>query len=154
MKYTIPTIIVLICAGVVGLIFYLTTTKIDSTGMLQANLFDEAERTWDPAMEVLPFELNPTTQITLRWQPPEKNYNHFVIWISDASGNLIRTESGEHDRSSLDPNGLSPGTDYVFDIQACIDPDCKSWYIGKDEYHGTTASLLENPDITETPIQE
>jgi len=150
MKYILPTIIILMCAGVIGVLFYITTTEIDSTGKIHADLFDQAKRTWDPVMEVLPFEPNPTTQLTIRWQPPEKDYNHIVIWISTASGELLKSESGEHDRVSLDPDGLEPGTEYVFAIQACIDPDCKRWYIGQDEYRGTTERLTEEGDITET----
>ena len=93
-------------------------------------------------MQVLPFERAPSTTLTLRWQPPQETYNHFVVTISTVDGTVVRKESGEHDRLSLDPDGLEPGTEYLFTLQACLDRRCEAWLIAQDEYRGTT---IDNP---------
>lgn len=138
MKYIITFITVLIL-GVLGWTFWSQTPKVDSTGKIHVNLYDGASGSWDSQMEVLLFESAPSTYLSLKWQPPTMTYNHFLLTISDEQGEIIRKESGEHDRVSLDPDALDPGTTYLFVLQACLEPACTSWLIADTEYSGTTA---------------
>ncbi len=150
MKRYIPLLVLLVVLLVGAAIWLLRTPNIDSTGKVNVDLYDGATGLWDPQMQVLPFERAPSTTLTLRWQPPQDTYNHFVITISSADGTLLRKESGEHDRLSLDPDGLEPGTQYVFALQACLDRRCEAWLIAKDEYRGTTAqSQNETPETSQ-----
>jgi len=137
MKYLIVLAIILI-VGIAGYAWWSTSSLIDSSGKIHVDLYEGASGTWDPQMVISPFERSPSTSITIRWQPPEETYNHFVVAISKADGTLVRKESGEHDRLSLDPDGLEPGTEYVFALQACLDPRCEAWLVAQDEYRGTT----------------
>ncbi|MBI4435406.1 fibronectin type III domain-containing protein [Candidatus Uhrbacteria bacterium] len=142
MKYTILLIVLLAMAGA-GYAWWSATPRIDSTGKIHASLYEGASDSWDPQMQVLPFERAPSTTLTLRWQPPQETYNHFVVTISTVDGTAVRKESGEHDRLSLDPDGLEPDTEYIFALQACLDPRCQAWLIGQDEYRGTTETTTE-----------
>ncbi|MBI4256468.1 fibronectin type III domain-containing protein [Candidatus Uhrbacteria bacterium] len=137
MKYLIVLAIVL-TAGISGYAWWFSQPQINSTGKIHMDLYEKASDTWDPQIQILPFERSPSTTLTFRWHAPEKPYNHFVITISNADGTLLRKESGEHDRLSLDLDGLEPGKQYVFALQACLDPRCEAWYISQDEYGGTT----------------
>ena len=89
------------------------------------------------------------THLRLEWSKPEQLYNHFVITVTEPLSGYTRTESGEHDRVSLDPDGLKPETEYIFAIQACLDRDCEKWLIATEEYRGTTASeeLMESAEV-------
>ena len=138
MKRAIFSIAIVIALATTTTVWFLHGSRIDATGKLHANLYEGASGTWDPQMEVLPFEPDPSTRISLRWQPPEQTYNHFVVSLSKADGILIRSESGEHDRMSLDLDALEPETEYVFAIQACLDRRCEQWLVAQQEYRGTT----------------
>lgn len=135
MKHFIWLAVVLI--GLAGYAWW-STSQIDSNGKIHVDLYEGASGTWNPHLQVFPFERSPSTTLTLRWQAPEETYNHFVVSISKTDGTLLRKESGEHDRVSLDPDGLDPQTEYVFALQACLDPRCESWLIAQNEYRGTT----------------
>lgn len=149
MKRTLILIIVLFTAAVAASGAWLARSpRIDSTGKIHASLYEGAVGTWEAQIEVLPFERAPDQQLTLRWEPPEKTYNHFVVTISRADGMFLRSESGEHDRVSLDPDALEPETEYVFALQACLDRHCESWLIAHDEARGTTTATQES-DVDE-----
>lgn len=141
MKY-LPLIALLLVAGIAAALWF-SQPHIDSTGKIHVDLYEGAEDTWNPQMEVVPFERLPSTMLTLRWQPPTASYNHFLISISTADGTLLRKESGEHDRLSLDVDGLVPETEYVFALQACLDPRCSEWLIAQQEYRGTTSAEVD-----------
>ncbi|NQV90495.1 fibronectin type III domain-containing protein [Candidatus Uhrbacteria bacterium] len=130
MKY-ILAIVLLLFIGVLGYTLWPQTPP------------DAVSGTWDAQMEIFPFERAPTTQLTLHWKAPEQSYNHFVLSISDEQGQLLRKESGEHDRLSLDPDALEPNTTYLFSLQACLDPNCTTWLVSSEEVRGTTASTSE-----------
>lgn len=146
-----PLILLILLAVVVlaGYLLWQQSTPIDATGKVHTQLYEEASGVWDPRMQVLPFELAPSTQLTLRWQAPEQEYNHFLITISQTDGTLVRKESGEHDRLSLDPDGLETETEYVFALQACLDRSCEEWLIAQEEYRGTTAEVPESDEALE-----
>lgn len=134
-------IILLIILTVFAIISYIwssTATRIDSTDKVHSDIYSNANGTWNPQMEVTPFERAPSTMMTLRWQPPEETYNHFVVTISKADGTLVRKESGEHDRVALDLDMLESQTEYVFALQACLDSRCEQWLVAEEEYRGTT----------------
>lgn len=142
MKYAI-LLVVLAAVGVGGYAWWSASSRIDSRGKIHTDLYEDAGGTWDPQMEIFPFERLPSTMLTVRWQPPTKTYNHFLITISTVDGTLLRTESGEHDRVSLDIDGLTPETEYVFALQACLDPRCTEWLIAQKEYRGTTTAAVD-----------
>lgn len=141
MKYLI-ILIVLAVLGVGGYAWWSASSRIDSSDKIHADLYEGASGTWDPQMEVVAFERAPSTMMSVRWQPPEKTYNHFVVTISQTDGTLVRKESGEHDRVTLDLDALEPETEYVFALQACLDPRCEQWLVAQEEYRGTTQPLL------------
>jgi hypothetical protein len=145
MKYLLAFAVVLIL-GISGYAWWSAAPTINSNDKLHKDLYEGASGSWNPQMEVVAFERAPSTALTLRWQPPTESYNHFVLTISTADGTLVRKESGEHDRVSLDPDGLESDTEYVFAIQACLDRNCDSWMIAQDEYRGRT----EASDLPET----
>lgn len=136
MKYII-LLIVLAVVGVAGF-WWFSQPRIDTTGKMHIDLYEGAIDTWDPQMEVVAFEREPSTMISLRWQPPQETYNHFVVSLSKADGTLVRKESGEHDRVTLDLDALEPETQYVFALQACLDRRCEQWLVAQQEYQGTT----------------
>jgi hypothetical protein len=137
MKY-LPLMGLLLILGIAGSAWWFMQSRIDATGKIHTDLYEEAKGVWDPKMEVVPFERLPSEMLTLHWDPPTKSYNHFVVSISTADGSLLRRESGEHDRVSLDVDGLIPQTEYVFALQACLDPRCTTWYISQNDSRGTT----------------
>lgn len=142
MKYII-LLLVLAVVGVAGYAWWSTSSDIDLSDKVHGDLYEAANGTWDPQMEVTPFELDPSTRISLRWQPPQETFNHFVITLSKADGTLVRKESGEHDRVTLDLDALEPETEYVFALQACLDRNCEQWLVAQEEYRGTTESAQE-----------
>ncbi|MEK7620613.1 MAG: fibronectin type III domain-containing protein [Patescibacteria group bacterium] len=138
-RFTSILIIVLFTAALVASAAWLVRSpRVDATGKILASLYEGASDTWDAQIQVLPFERAPDRQLTLRWQPPEETYNHFVVTISKADGTLVRKESGEHDRVTLDLDALEPETEYVFALQACLDRRCEQWLVAQEEYRGTT----------------
>lgn len=137
MKYLLAFAVVLIL-GISGYAWWSATPTIDSSDKIHADLYAGSIGTWDPQMEVVPFERAPSTMMSLRWQQPQETYNHFVITLSKADGTLVRKESGEHDRVTLDLDGLEPETEYIFALQACLDRNCDAWMIAQSEYRGRT----------------
>ncbi len=131
-------ILTILTLGIIGWNWLSAGPQIDSSDKLHTDLYKGASDSWDPQLEVIPFERDPSTILTIRWEAPTKTYNHFVITLSKTDGSLIRRESGEHDRLSLDLDGLEPETEYVFALQACLDPHCESWLIGQNESYGAT----------------
>lgn len=131
-------LIVLVIIGVARYAWWSASSRIDSSDKIHTDLYEDASGTWDPQIQVTPFERAPSTMMSLRWQPPQQTYNHFVLTLSKADGTLIRKESGEHDRMTLDLDALEPETEYVFALQACLNPRCKQWLIAQEEYRGTT----------------
>lgn len=147
MKYLI-ILIVLVVVGVGGYAWWSASSHIDSSGKIHTDLYEDADGTWDPQMEVVAFEREPSTMMSLRWQQPQETYNHFVLTISKADGTLVRKESGEHDRMSLDLDALEPETEYVFALQACLDRRCEQWLVAQEEYTGTTQAT-PTAEVTE-----
>lgn len=144
-KHTFFTIGIVLILAIGAYIFFTISQPepIDTTGKVHTSLYEEAVGTWNPQMQISPFERAPSSILTLTWQPPEESYNHFVITISHPDTGILRSEAGEHDRFSLNPDGLEPDTEYIFAIQACVDPRCEEWIIGEDEYRGNTQSATE-----------
>ncbi|MBI4592045.1 fibronectin type III domain-containing protein [Candidatus Uhrbacteria bacterium] len=140
MKYLLALGVILL-VGISAYVWWANQPIVDSTGKLQTELYEGASGVWDPQMEVVAFERSASNTLTLRWQPPQETYNHFLVTISKADGTLLRKESGEHDRVSLDLDGLEAATEYVFTLQACLDSRCEAWLIAQEEYRGTTQPL-------------
>ena len=147
MRTHTKVILLLLVLAVAGYALWMSPPKIDTQGKIHANLYEGASGTWNPQVEVLPFTRVPQTMLTVKWQPPEETYNHFVMTISTSNGTLIRTESNSHDHLSMDLDGFEPQTEYLFDLQACLDPRCEAWLIAKDEYRGMTAQAQEEASL-------
>lgn len=139
-----------IAVGALGLIsyFFWSQPRVDSTGKIHTDLYDGATDTWNPEVQVLPFRpqdidgqtVGSSDGIRLEWSQPTETYNHFLLTVTDPVAYTSFKESGEHDRVSLDVTGLEPDTEYVFALQACLDPRCETWLIAQDEYSGRTAA--------------
>src|SRR3990167_1959182 len=153
MKSYFKVVVVLIILGILSFVLWNQKNEQEKRArLIHLDLFENASGTWDAHMQVLPFrpkEVNGVTvgfptQLRLEWSKPQQPYNHFVITVTEPLSGYTRTESGEHDRVSLDTDGLTPETQYVFAIQACLDPHCEKWLIGTEEYRGTTGPETES----------
>lgn len=150
----ISLLAVLIVLGTAGYFFW-SQPRVDVTGKIHTDIYESATSTWDPGVQILPFrpqEINDQTigssaGIRLEWSQPTETYNHFLLTITDTVANTFFKESGEHDRVSLDVTGLKPDTEYVFALQACLDPRCETWMVSKNEYRGRTAIEYWSEDV-------
>ncbi len=113
-------------------------TSVDTTPKLHATFYQQALAVWDAKLATGPFRENSSTAIRLTWQQPEELYNHFLITITDPQTGWTRTESGEHDRVSLDVTDLQADTKYVFVVRACLNPDCANWIVSHVETQAQT----------------
>lgn len=142
----IALVLVLAIFGVAGYLFW-NQPHVDSTGKVHTDLYESAMDTWNPEMQVLPFRpqdidgqtIGSSHGIRLEWSQPTETYNHFLLTVTEPVAHTSFKESGEHDRVSLDVTGLKPDTEYVFALQACVDPRCETWLVAQDEYRGRTA---------------
>ncbi len=114
--------------------------SIDLTNRIHTSLYQEAIDVWDAALTTDPFDASPSTMIHLGWQKPIQTYNHFLITVTQPESGWTRTESGEHERVTLDLSDLLPDTKYTFVVQACSDPVCSSWLIADQEVSGQTST--------------
>ncbi len=111
---------------------------IDFTNRIHTSLYQNATDVWDAALATDVFERSPSTAIHLSWQKPTQTYNHFLITVTNAETGWTHTESGEHERITLDVSDLLPDTKYTFVVQACADPICTSWLIANQEISART----------------
>lgn len=114
--------------------------KVDFTNRIHTSLYQNSTDSFDAAIQTFPFTNSPETGIHLEWQKPTQTYNHFLVTVTDAQTGWTRTESGEHERVTLDVTDLQPDTKYSFTIRACSDPKCSSWIIASEEVHARTTS--------------
>ncbi|MBI2475280.1 fibronectin type III domain-containing protein [Candidatus Uhrbacteria bacterium] len=156
MKYknAIISIIIIILILAIAVIFW-TQQKIDSdktswnsnllTSVFRPQLIAEAER-------------GSSSFIRLTWQKPETTYNHFLITVTNPQTDWSRTESGEHERVSLDVSDLEPDTTYTFSVRACGDPDCKTWITSNEKPRARTEKMywkfVETKFSDSLPIKE
>ncbi len=80
--------------------------------------------------------------IRLTWEKPETIYNHFLITVTNPETGWSRTESGEHERVSLDVSDLEPDTMYTFVVQACSDPNCSTWITSNETPSARTEKMF------------
>lgn len=145
-KHLVSVRIFILLALAVAVLFWFMRTpeangpSIDVTNKVHSVIYQHAVAFFDAKLAATPFVVSPSTGIRLIWQKPEEIYNHFLITITDANSGWTRTESGEHERVSLDFTDLTADTLYTFVVQACIDPSCKSWMTSSEEIHATTTS--------------
>jgi hypothetical protein len=88
---------------------------------------------------LLETKIGSSTTISFAWKKPSKIYNHFLITVTDPITQWTRTEAGEHERVTLDASGLNPDREYIAVVQACVDPDCRAWFIADKEVNGKTS---------------
>ncbi len=161
MKKILPllAVAIVIIAG-----YFLTRgPNIDLTDKHHLRAYEGAKDVFDAQLQVMPFYPSDTvdatspvassTYLRTQWSAPEKIYNHFLITISDPQSDFTRTESGEHDRVTLDLSDLTQDTSYVIVLQACLDPSCERWLVSDVEYQGTTPvdpdAPTEDLDLTD-----
>lgn len=134
---TLAVFVLLILAVLIALWLWrapgVQAPTIDLTGRIHTSLYQGASDVWSAQLTTAPFENSPSTMIHLEWQKPTQTYNHFLITATDAQTGWTRTESGEHERVTLDVPDLFPDTLYTFVIQACLDRDCSAWLIADAE---------------------
>ncbi len=112
----------------------------DYTNRVHSELY-ASEGVWDAHLVVKPFrpqlidgqEVGSPTGLRLEWSAPEQPFVAYLITVTDLDTNTVFTESREHDGVSVDITGLKPDTKYVFDLQACLDPQCTRWYTAQNE---------------------
>lgn len=163
----IKIVMILAVIIIAGAIIWAASERpnIDSGDKLNTNLYEQAVGVWDSELKVSNFrpqiindvEFGSSTMVTVTWSPPQDAYNHFVLTITDPTSTFSRKESGEHDRFSLDPDRLSPNTEYTFALQACLDPKCESWYISQSEVIGAPSRMywqIDGQGSTETFVAD
>ncbi|MBT5808109.1 fibronectin type III domain-containing protein [Candidatus Uhrbacteria bacterium] len=141
MKYAISILILGLLAGA-GVLFYQTqNTGVDATGKVHTEIYEGAKKSFDGGMSTSLFReqevdgevFGSSTAFRIQWQAPEREYNHFVLTITDPLTEKSIAESGNHDRFALDITGLEPETEYHIVLQACISPRCEKWYVSETE---------------------
>lgn len=129
--------IIAICVVVVGLVFW-RSNAIPESG--EAGFWESDAQTFlFIEQEVGGETIGSSSNITVRWEAPKKEYNHFLITIRDEEADFERRESREHDGFSLDLSALQPNTEYEIELKACLDPRCEAWY-ATDLVTGTTSA--------------
>lgn len=125
----------------------------DYTNRVHSELY-ASEGVWDAQLIVKPFrpqmidgqEVGSPTGLRLEWKAPEQPFIAYVITVTESDTNTVFTESREHEGLSLDITSLKPDTKYVFNLQACVDPDCTSWYTAEQEATSRTPKeVILNP---------
>jgi hypothetical protein len=157
MKRLCFVLIVLVVLTTLGFFFF-RQPGVDSTGKIHADLYTGASETWNPDVQVLPFHavevdgqtVGSSTAIRLEWSKPTQPYNHFLLTITNTTTQASTKESGEHERVSLDVTGLTPDTEYVFALQACLDPRCDEWIVADTETPSRTPAEIWSTD--EVPV--
>ncbi len=145
---------------VVGFLVYTTySTKskpspiADYTNRVHSELY-ASKGVWNAELTVKPFrpqmidgqEVGSPNGLRLEWKAPEEPFIAYVITVTESDTNTLFTESREHEGVSLDITGLKPDTKYVFNLQACLDRDCASWYTAEQEVTSRTPKeVIPNP---------
>jgi hypothetical protein len=122
--------------------------KFDITNRIHTSLYQKASDVWDGSLTTDVFPTSPSTGIHLSWRKPAQKYNHFLITVTNAQTGWTRTESGEHERVTLDLTDMLPDTKYTFIVQACVDPKCSSWMIADEEVSARTAKAENQTSTT------
>ncbi len=125
--------------------------KIDATNRVHTSFYQKALEVW-PANLKAETETS-SSKIHLTWDKPKKAYNNFLVTVSDPKTTWTRTEAGEHDRVGLDVPDLKPDTVYTLVVLACLDPNCKTWFVADQEAEGRTSKMIwkiRGTDITNT----
>ena len=151
----IRIIIILIILAILGYVIF-REPGADPTGKQHVSLYEGAKTSVSMEITASPFRgqdidgqtVGSSTVIHVEWEKPNKEYNHFLITISDPASDYSSTESGEHDRVSLDLTILEPNTSYLIALQACLDPYCKNWYVADEELSVTTPQKYWQVDET------
>lgn len=123
----------------------ITQPRVDSTGKTHTELYEEAQAVWDAQTRVGLFReqevdgetIGSSTALSVEWDAPATDFNHYVLSISTPDG-FLRSEASEKERARLDLTGLKANTTYTLALQACLDRACEDWIISKDETTATT----------------
>jgi len=126
------------------------TPVSDYTNKVHSELYANTQEVWDGQVTVKPFrsqtigdqEIGSATGLRIEWQAPEQTFNHFLLTITEQESGIIKMESREHEGTSLDITDLKPDTKYIFNLQACIDPKCETWYVAEQEASGRTSKYF------------
>ena len=145
----LKTLIVLGIIIIAITFIWTSSTSIDTTDKFHKDIYTGALDTWSPEFSTDFFrsqvindvEFGSSSTISVTWTKPELTYNHFVLTISDPASDWFRKESGEHERVSLDLDALTPGTEYLMVLQACLDSECEEWYVSETEHTGTPSLM-------------
>lgn len=138
-------VLVLAIIGTLGFIL-MQEPSVDPTGKVHVGHYQEASATEQMNLVALPFRgkqiegktVGSSTGIHVEWSAPSRQYNHFVVTITNPTTTESYSESGEQQRFSLDFLDLEPETEYIIALQACIDPDCDKWYVAENELATST----------------
>jgi hypothetical protein len=154
MKY-IRLLLILAIISIVGIIIYQAgQSSVDTTGKYHTSIYAGAEDVFDGAMIPSLFReqeidgeiIGSSTAFRVEWQKPERDYNHFVLTISNTATGWSRAEAGEHERVALDVTGLEVSTQYTVVLQACLDSGCEHWYVSEMELDASTGEEVYGID--------
>ena len=126
----------------------------DLSTRVHQHLYAQASQVWESQFKTEALGRESSTMIRVVWQKPTQIYNHFLITITNPVTGWTRTESGEHDRVSLDVSELQSTTSYTFALQACLDPRCDAWIISDTEPQATTSVSVWQETTLENEVME
>lgn len=143
-KRIVTSIIFLLLACAILAAFWVVRRPIipaiDLTNRIHTSFYKDAKEAWNANLQSVPNEED-ASKIRLTWDKPTKTYNNFLVTVTNPSTGWTRTESGEHDRVSLDVPDLEPDTEYTFVVRACLDPDCTKWFVADKETQSRTGKM-------------
>lgn len=118
-----------------------TLLKDSMRSAVHKDLYEQATGVWNSDLALEDLSRDTSSVLRMVWQQPVQTYNHFLVTITNPATNWTRTESGEHDRVSLELTDLNPQTFYTMVVRACLDPNCLQWIISDHEVNGMTEPM-------------
>ncbi|PJA45070.1 hypothetical protein CO174_05085 [Candidatus Uhrbacteria bacterium CG_4_9_14_3_um_filter_50_9] len=120
--------------------------RVNTSDRFHTEIYTEAEGTQAMNLTASGFReqevngelIGSSSYLRIEWTAPEKEYNHFLLTMTNHETGWSKKESGEHERFSLDIGDLEANTTYTLVLQACLDPTCERWYASDTELTATT----------------
>lgn len=148
LKLITIVVLLLLVSAIATAIYFVTirpesiAPRIQLTDKIHSSFYQQALGYWDARLLTAPFQERSSSMIVLQWTKPTQIYNHFLITVTDPKTGWTHTESGEHDRESLNITNLAADTKYVFVLRACIDADCSTWLTSEREAEHRTQKMI------------
>ncbi len=82
--------------------------------------------------------------VTLRWTAPSVTVNHYRYCVSTTPGCMPSTSTGT--ATSVNLTGLTPGATYYWQVRACADSGCASYFDANGGTHWSS-SVVSAPGV-------